>query len=77
MRTTRDWQGKANQIEDVPDVHVTEDQKSKVRRLVAGWPEHDAAITNELMLMLGVHPSQALDEPPLLSPTSPMNRLMA
>lgn len=68
----------AEQTDDV-DVRISEEQKNKVRRLVAGWPGQDAEGAAEIMLMLGVHPSQRDDRDLSLRvvDSAPLNRARA
>lgn len=47
--------------DDATPEDITEDQREKARRLVAGWPGHDAAITAEILLTLGIYPGQEVE----------------
>lgn len=80
MGMVKDWQAKAGQMDDVPDVRITEDQKERVRRLICANAQGDdlgelIADAEELMSALGVHPLQDCDEPQLAPPT-PTHRLL-
>lgn len=48
------WPNPAEVTDDI-DTRITEDQKAKVRRIIAG-NSVDAIEANEFMKMLGVHP---------------------
>lgn len=62
---------------DDEDVQATLEQKHKVARLIAGWPDHDVEAATELMLMLGVHPRQLRDYEQRVLTSVPVNRIMA
>lgn len=66
MRPMHDAHAMTDLTEDV-DTHLTEQQKSAVRRLVAGLAQGDTladqvADATELMHMLGVHPDDPDEE---------------
>ena len=66
----RDSQNLTDQVEYFTP--LSEDQRSKARRTVCGFAENatDAA---ELMLALGIHPSQDGEESPILAPAPAIN----